>query len=96
MLQKIIHLEEWSDCARLRQKSDRRMMIKLRGGTTAFQIETGRWLGGGQRRVCKECGSDEVEDVEHWPLRCAPLHCYDHGAFSYLHLTCQLFMCFYV
>ena len=45
MLQKIINLEEWSDCARLRQRSDRRMMIKLRGGTAAFQIETGRWRG---------------------------------------------------
>ena len=33
MLQKIMDLEEWSDCARLRQRSDRRMMIKLRGGS---------------------------------------------------------------
>ena len=72
MLQKIIDLEEWSDCARLRRRSDRRMMIKLRGGTAAFQIETGRWQGvAREERVCKECGSGEVEDVEHWLLRCA-------------------------
>ena len=43
MLQKIMDLEEWSDCARLRWRSDRRMMIKLRGGMAALQIETGRW-----------------------------------------------------
>ena len=72
MLQKIVDLEEWSDCARLRRRSDRRMMIKLRGGTAAFQIETGRWQGvAREERVCKECGSGEVEDVEHWLLRCA-------------------------
>ena len=23
-----------------------------------------------EERVCKECGSGEVEDVEHWVLRC--------------------------
>ena len=23
------------------------------------------------KRVCKECGSGEVEDVEHWQLKCA-------------------------
>ena len=45
MLQKIMDLEEWSDCTRLRRRSDRRMMIKLRGDTVVFQIETGRWRG---------------------------------------------------
>ena len=29
----------------LRRRADRRMMIKLRGGMAAFQIETGRWRG---------------------------------------------------
>ena len=54
-----------------RQRADRRMMIKLRGGTAAFQIETGRWRGVVREdRVCKECGKGEVEDVEHWLLRC--------------------------
>ena len=32
MLQKIMDLEESLDCARLRRRSDRKMMIKLRGG----------------------------------------------------------------
>ena len=45
LLKKITDLDEWSDCARLRWKADRRMMIKLSSGTAAFQIETGRWWG---------------------------------------------------
>ena len=50
------------------------MMIKLRGGTAAFQIETGRWQRvAREERVCKECESGEVEDVENWLLRCAAL-----------------------
>ena len=41
------------------------------GGTAAFQIKTGRWRGVVREdRVCKECGKGEVEDVEHWLLRC--------------------------
>ena len=60
-----------SDCAGLRQRADRGMMIKLIGGTAAFQIETGRWHGVVREdRVCKECGKGEVEDVEQWLLRC--------------------------
>ena len=30
--------------------------------------------GGGvarEKKVCKECGSDGVKDIEHWLLRCA-------------------------
>ena len=45
MLKKITDLEEWAGCVGLRRRADRRMMIKLRGGTAAFQIETGRWRG---------------------------------------------------
>ena len=47
-------------------------MLELRGGTAAFEIEMGRWHGVSREdRVCKECGSGEVEDVSHWLLRCA-------------------------
>ena len=44
------------------------MMIKLRGGTAAFQIETERSMARGSQRgkVCKECESGEVQDVENW------------------------------
>ena len=54
MLKRITNLDEWSDCAGLRQRADRRMMIKLRGGTAAFQIETGRWRGVVREdRICR-------------------------------------------
>ena len=71
VLKKITDLEEWAGCVGLRRRADRRMMIKLRGGTAAFQIETGRWRGViREERVCKECESGEIEDAEHRLLRC--------------------------
>ena len=39
-------------------RTERRMMLKLRGGTAAFQIEMGRWHGVKREdRICKECDS---------------------------------------
>ena len=52
-------------------KSERRMMLKLRGGTALLQVETRRWQAVIQeQRTCKECNSGEVEDGVHWLLRC--------------------------
>ena len=63
---RIVRLGEWLECARAVRRADRRLMMKLRGGTAGFQIETGRWRGvTRQERVCKECDSGEVEDVDH-------------------------------
>ena len=46
------------------------MMLKLRGGTAAFQIEIGRWHSVKRKeRVCKEYDSGEVENVCHWLLQ---------------------------
>ena len=42
MMKEIAALELESSCAVLKRKRDRRMMIKLRGGTAAFKIELGR------------------------------------------------------
>ena len=48
------------------------MMAKLRGGTAELGIEIGRWHGlRREDRVCKECGNGEVEDTEHFVMRCA-------------------------
>ena len=69
----IVELEEdlISSCAGWKVKSERRMLLKLRGGTAAFQVELGRWYGVRREdRMCKECNSGEVEDVVHWLLRC--------------------------
>ena len=54
MLMRITNLDEWSDCAGLRQRADRRRIIKLIGGTADFQTETGRWRGVARdNRICK-------------------------------------------
>ena len=71
MLNEIAALECESSCTVVGRKRDRYMMMKLRGGTAAFQIEVGRWKGvEREERVCKEYNSGEVEDVCHWMLRC--------------------------
>ena len=55
MMKLIGECEVASSCALLKSKAERRMMLKLRSGTAAFQIETGRWHGmKREERVCKE------------------------------------------
>ena len=67
----IMECGEASRCAGIRLKSERRMLLKLRGGTAPLQVEMGRWRGVKREdRTCKECNSGEVEDVEHWLMRC--------------------------
>ena len=45
--------------------------MKLRGGTAELRIETSRWSGlSRDERICKNCGVGEVEDGEHFLLRC--------------------------
>ena len=59
-------------CVGMDCKRHRRVMAKLRGGTAELGIEIGRWHGlRREDRVCKECGSGEVEDTEHFVMRCA-------------------------
>ena len=73
MMKRITEFEVRSSCAFLKSKAERRMMVKLRGGTAAFQIEMERWHGLKREEwVCKECDSGEVEDVCHW--LCSALH----------------------
>ena len=64
MMKLIVECEVETSCACLKSKVERRMMLKLRGGTAAFQIEMGRWHWlKREERVCKECDSGEFEDV---------------------------------
>ena len=59
-------------CVGMECKRRRRMMDKLRGGTAELGIDIGRWHGlRREDRVCKECGNGEVEDTEHFVIRCA-------------------------
>ena len=67
--EEVVALEMELSCAALKRKRDRRMMIKPRGSTAAFQIEVRRWQGVVRKeRTSKECQSGEVEDVCHWLL----------------------------
>ena len=71
-MMKLMESEVKSSCALLKSKTERRMMLKLRGGTAASQIEMGRWHGmKREESVCKECDSGEMEDVCHWLLQCS-------------------------
>ena len=46
-------------------------MARLRGGMAELGIEVGRWHGvRREARVCKECGDGEVEDIDHFVMRC--------------------------
>ena len=57
-------------CVDVNCKRRRRILAKLRGGTAALRIETGRWSGlKREERLCRQCRLEEVEDVEHFLLR---------------------------
>ena len=43
----------------------------MRGGTAELREETGRWKGQPrEERICTLCSVPEIEDVEHFLLRC--------------------------
>ena len=53
-------------------RKSRRILAKLGGGTAGLEVESGRWWGvSREERVCKNCQSEEVEDVEHLLMRCS-------------------------
>ena len=59
-------------CVQVERKGLRRILSKLRGGTAELWVETGRWVGVKQEeRICAQCNSGEVKDVEHFLLRCS-------------------------
>ena len=61
-------------CVQVARKELRRVMAKLKGGTAELRVETGRWIGlKREDRICGQCGLREVENVEHFVLRCSGL-----------------------
>ena len=55
-------------CVEIDYKRQRRMLMKLRGGTAELRIETGRWCGlRKDKRIYK---TREMEDAEHCLLHC--------------------------
>ena len=72
MTRKLMDNECKARCVGMDCKRRRRMMAKLRGGTAELGIEIGRWHGlRREDRVCKEFGSGDVEDTEHFVMRYA-------------------------
>ena len=53
MLKEMADLKPESRCALVKKTKERSMLMKLRGGTAAFQIEVGRWKGV-KREECTE------------------------------------------
>ena len=66
ILKEIADLKLESRCALVKKKRERSMLMKLRGGTAAFQVEVGRWRGvKREERICR---------VSEWrDRRCLPL-----------------------
>ena len=58
-------------CAGGKEGTETNYMAELRGGTAELKVETGRWIGlEREDRICGQCGLREVENVEHFVLRC--------------------------
>ena len=71
MLKMLVDCGVESSCAYVKSKSERRIWMKLRGGTVPLQIEMGRWQGiRWEEQLCKQCDSGVVEDVYHWMVEC--------------------------
>ena len=71
LLHKIFDLGLSQRCWIVRDRAMRSMLVKLRGGTAHFEIETGRWRGlEREERVCRECSNGTIEDTCHWMMTC--------------------------
>ena len=71
-VRKLIKKECEARCVEVKCRRRRRILAKLRGGTAGLEVETGRWRGvSREERVCKNCQSEEMEDVEHLLMRCS-------------------------
>ena len=58
MLKMLVDCGVESSCAYVKSKSERRILMKPRGGTAPLQIKMGRWQGIRQEeRLCKQCDS---------------------------------------
>ena len=71
VLRGLLAIDGKARCVDVNCKRRRRVLAKLRGGTAALRIETGRWSGlKREERSCRQCTVGEVEDEEHFLLRC--------------------------
>ena len=71
VMRRLMDCRRVARCVEVDCKRQKRMLMKLRGGTAELQIETGRWCGlRKDERICKMCDEREVEDVERFLLHC--------------------------
>ena len=71
LLHKIFDLSLSQRCWIVRDRAMRSMLVKLRGGTAHFEVETGRWRGvEREERACRECSVDKIEDTCHRVISC--------------------------
>ena len=57
-------------CVQVERKGLRCILSKLRDGTVELWVEISRWVEmKWEDRICAQCNSGEVEDVEHFLLR---------------------------
>ena len=72
VLQNLTEGEGKARCVQVERKGLRWILTKLSGGTMELRVETGRWVGMKQEeRICAQRCSAEVEDVEHFSLKCS-------------------------
>ena len=71
VLRGLLAIDGKARCVDVNCKRRRRVLAKLRGGTAALRIETGRWSGlKREERSYRQCTVEEVEDEEHLLLMC--------------------------
>ena len=71
-LRKVLRTNEELEPNAMKCRRRRRILTKDRGGTAGLEVETGRWWGvSREKRLCKNCQSEEVEDMEHLLMRCS-------------------------
>ena len=59
---------------KVRVKSHRSLLARLRGGTAPLQIETCRYIGlPVEERICRSCNTRQVEDEQHFCVGCPAL-----------------------
>jgi hypothetical protein len=72
-IKKELELEKFVDGGAVERKSAA-LKVRLRGGGSALEVEQGKYVGlERSERVCKVCGCGEVEDEEHFLLKCGVL-----------------------
>ena len=73
-------------------KQERQILTKFRISSHTLNIERGRYLGLKQEeRICNLCNSD-IEDEQHFLVKCPSLEIYRLPSFTLLQKHCKMFL----